>query len=59
MHISKNSKIKPRIDIYDKEASIIAWFNERNICGGDFVVYEMCYNFCTSNGAGIFLWSKI
>jgi len=55
MNISKNSKIKPHVDVSDKEASIIRWINSGNIEGGDFVVHKLWYKFYSSNDAGIFL----
>jgi hypothetical protein len=54
LHISKNSKIKPHVDVGDCGASIITWFNSGNIKGGDFVAHGLWYKFCTSNGAGVF-----
>jgi hypothetical protein len=59
LHISKNSKIKPLVDVVNYGASIITWFNSGNIKEGDFVVHGLWYKFCTSNSAGVFLKSEI
>jgi hypothetical protein len=58
LHISKNSKIKPHVNVGDCGASIIIWFNSGSIKGGDFVAHGLWYKFCTSNGEGVFFKSK-
>jgi hypothetical protein len=32
----------------------LKWFNSGNIKGGDFVIHELWYKFCTSNSASVF-----
>jgi hypothetical protein len=34
MHISKNSYIKPHIDVFDLDTSFISWFAKGNSNGG-------------------------
>ena len=57
MHISKNSKIKPHLDVTDKEASIITWFHQGDMKRGNFAVYQLWYKFSTSNGPSLFIRS--
>ena len=59
MHFSKNSYIKPHIDKYDMDASLIAWFTKGNRKGGCFGVLQQCLKFDTNNRAGIFVRSKL
>ena len=58
MHISKNSYIKPHLDKYDMEASLIAWFTKGDPRGGCFGMFQHCLKFDTSKGAGAFVQSK-
>jgi hypothetical protein len=39
MHISKNSYIKPRLDMYDIETYFISWFTRENPKGGSFGLF--------------------
>jgi hypothetical protein len=55
LHISKNSKIKPHVDVGNCCASIIIWINNGNIKGDDFATHGLWYKFSTSNGATMFL----
>ena len=57
MHISKNLKIKPHLDVTNREASIITWFHQGDMKGGDFVVYQLWYKFSTSNGPSLIIRS--
>ena len=59
MHFSKNSYIKPHIDKYDMDASLIAWFTKGNPKGGCFGVFQQCLKFDTNNGAGKFVCNKL
>jgi hypothetical protein len=42
MHISKNSYIKPHIDVFDLDTSFISWFAKGNPNGGCFGVFQHC-----------------
>jgi hypothetical protein len=48
MHISKNSYIKPHIDVSNLDSSFISWFAKGN-------PLLVCFN---NSGAGIFVLSK-
>jgi hypothetical protein len=58
LHISKNSYIKPHIDMSNLDASFISWFTKRNPGGGCFGIFQYCLKFDNNNGAGIFVLSK-
>ena len=58
MHISKNSFIKPHIDMNDLESSIITWFSEGHPEGAEMGLFQMLYKFKTNNGSGLFLRSE-
>ena len=58
MHISKNSFIKPHIDMGDLESSIITWFSEGHPEGAEMGLFQMLYKFKTNNGSGLFLKSE-
>ena len=45
MHISKNSYIKPYIDVSDLYASFISWFAKRNHNEGCFDILQHCFKF--------------
>ena len=40
MHFSKNSYIKPHIDKFDMDASLISWFTRGDPKGGCFGVFQ-------------------
>lgn len=58
MHISKNSYIKPHIDMNDLESSIITWFSEGEPRGAEFGLFQMLYKFKINNGSGLFVKSQ-
>jgi hypothetical protein len=58
MHISKNSYIKPHIDMSDLDASFISWFAKGNPYGGCFGIFQHSLKFDNNNGAGIFVLRK-
>ena len=39
LHVSKNSYIKPHIDIFKLDASFISWFTKEHPGGGCFCMY--------------------
>jgi hypothetical protein len=41
-HISKNSFIKPHIDVFDLDASFILWVAEESPNGGCFCMFQHC-----------------
>ena len=45
MHLSKNSYIKPHIDKYDMDASLIAWFTKRNPNGSKFDINNVLHTY--------------
>jgi hypothetical protein len=49
MHISKNSYIKPYIDVSDLDASFILWFAKGNPNGGCFGTFQHCLKFDNNN----------
>ena len=59
LHVSKNSYIKPHIDISDLDASFISWYTKGHPSGGCFGIYQHCLKFENNNGAGIFVLRKI
>jgi hypothetical protein len=59
MHISKNSYIKPHIDVSNLETSFISWFAKGNPNGECFGMFQQYLNFDNNNGVGIFVLRKI
>ena len=59
LRLSKNSYLKPHIEKYDMDASLIAWFTKGNPKRGCFGVFQQCLKFDTNNGGGIFVCSKL
>jgi hypothetical protein len=49
MHVSKNSYIKPYIDVSDLDASFILWFAKGNPNGGCFGTFQHCLKFDNNN----------
>jgi hypothetical protein len=58
LHISKNSYIKPHIDMSNLNASFISWFTKGQPGGGCFDMFQQCLKFDNNNGARIFVLSK-
>jgi hypothetical protein len=58
MHTSKNSYIKPHIDVSNLDALFYITFCKGNPNGGCFGMFQQCFKFDNNNGAGNFVWSK-
>jgi len=58
IHITKNAYIKLHVEKGDMDYFIIGWLTKGASSGGYFQVHQLWYQFATSHGSMIFLWSK-